>query len=352
MGLIAPALAGLALAALVAAGPALAGPVRVATYAPELTRKGPGLLLRDIRRGDAQALAAARVIARARPDVIVLTGLDWDYDGAALAAFADLVAAQGLDLPHRFAARPNAGLASGLDLDGDGRRGGPRDAQGYGNFLGEGGMAVLSRLPLGPVVDHSAALWRDLPGTLMPADTPAEVAAAQRLSSVAHWDVAVQTADGPLHLLAWSATPPAFEPRNTPRNHDEAVFWLSHLPDAPFVLLGKINLDAHDGGGLAQALAALGTVAQDPMPRAAYVPPQTGANASHGGDPALDTAFYGDRAPGHLRASTILPAHGLRVTGAGMIAADPATEAGRDAATASRHRLIWVDLALGADGPE
>ena len=44
MGLIRAGLLALALAA-----PASAETLRVATFSPELTRKGPGLLLRDIR---------------------------------------------------------------------------------------------------------------------------------------------------------------------------------------------------------------------------------------------------------------------------------------------------------------
>ena len=46
MGLIRAGLLALALAA-----PASAETLRVATFSPELTRKGPGLLLRDIRSG-------------------------------------------------------------------------------------------------------------------------------------------------------------------------------------------------------------------------------------------------------------------------------------------------------------
>lgn len=330
------------------AGPCWPDPIRLATFSPELTRKGPGLLLRDIRKGEDQVLAAVQVIVAAAPDVIVLTSFDWDYDGAALQAFAALLAEAGHDMPHRFAAQPNSGMATGLDLDGDGRLGTGDDAQGFGLFTGQGGMAVLSRLPLGEVTDYSAFLWRDLPGNLMPEIAP-EMAAVQRLSSVAHWDVPVQTASGPLHLLAWHATPPVFdgpEDRNGRRNHDEAVFWRKHLPDAPFVLIGDANLDPVDGDGRSVALAALLEVAQDPAPRGDWQPPQDGANARHRGDPALDTADWPDAdGPGNLRVDYILPARGLTVEDAGVLWPAP-DDPLAPAVDALRHKLVWVDLRL------
>lgn len=336
-----------ALAALMAT-PSAADTVRIATWDPGLSRMGPGLLLRDIRAADPQVLAAAQVIAAAAPDVILLTGFDWDMDGRALREFAAVVGQAGHAMPHHFSARPNSGMATGHDLDGDGRVGGADDAHGFGHFSGQNGMAVLSRLPLGTVTDHSALLWRDLPGNLMP-DTPSDVAAIQRLSSTAHWDVPVITAQGPLHLLAWAATPPVFdgpEDRNGRRNHDEAAFWLHHLPDAPFALIGNVNLDLTDGEGMPQALQSLLTKASDPAPRGAFQPPQDGANARHRGDPALDTAEYDASRSGNLRVDYILPAQGVTVIDTAAVWPAPDDPLADAVATASNHKLVWVDLAL------
>jgi hypothetical protein len=214
------------------AGGAFAEPLRIATYHTELSRDGPGLLLRDMRRDDAQVAAVAQVIAAADADVLLLLGIDYDLDLMALGALADRLAALGAPYPYRFALRPNTGMATGLDLDGDGRRGGPRDAQGYGRFAGEGGMAVLSRLPIRSeeVRDFSGMLWRDLPGALLPDGMAPDVQAAQRLSTTAHWEVPLDLPQGgTLRLLGWHATPPVFdgpEDRNGRRNHDEAAFWL------------------------------------------------------------------------------------------------------------------------------
>ncbi|WP_323716583.1 endonuclease/exonuclease/phosphatase family protein [Paracoccus aminovorans] len=324
-----------------------ADPLRIATYSPDLSRDGPGLLLRDLGREDAQVAAVVQVIAETRPDILLLTHFDWDFEGKALDAFAALLAQAGLDYPHRFAARPNSGMATGLDLNADGRFGSADDAQGFGRFTGQGGMAILSRHPIGPVTDYTDFLWRDLPGNLMP-PLPEKVVAVRRLSSTAHWDAVITVADKPLHLLAMSATPPVFdgpEDLNGRRNHDELAFWLRHLPDAPFVLAGNLNLDPLDSEGRPQALAAIMAHVTDPLPRSAGGAAATGGvNARHKGDPALDTGDWpDDKPPGNLRVDYVLPAKGLKVIDSGVFwpAEGPLAKA---ALAASAHRLVWVEL--------
>ena len=344
------ALAGAALLAALGLN-AQADPLRIATYGPDLSRDGPGLLLRDLTRtgkkADPQIAAVVQVITETRPDILLLTDFDWDHDGRALTAFADLLAKAGLDYPHRFAARPNAGMATDLDIDGDGRTRGAADAQGFGEFTGQGGMAILSRHPIGPVIDHSGFLWRDLPGQIMP-KLPPEVTAALRLSSSAHWDATITVAGKPLHLLAMAATPPVFdgpEDMNGRRNHDELAFWLHHLPDAPFVLAGMLNVDPADGDGRADALARIMAHVTDPEPRSkGGAAAKGGVNDGQKGDPALDTGDWpDDKPPGNLRADYVLPKKGLKILDAGVLwpEAGPMAEAAR---TASAHRLVWVDL--------
>ncbi|MFC3570889.1 endonuclease/exonuclease/phosphatase family protein [Paracoccus simplex] len=340
------ALAGAALIAALGVH-AQADPLRIATYSPDLSRDGPGLLLRDLGRRDAQVAAVTRVIAETRPDILLLTDFDWDFDGEALDAFAALLAQAGLDYPHRFAARPNSGMATGLDLNADGRLGTADDAQGFGAFTGQGGMAILSRHPIGPVTDYTEFLWRDLPGNLMP-PLPEAVAAIRRLSSTAHWDAVITVADRPLHLLAMSATPPVFdgpEDLNGRRNHDELAFWLHHLPEAPFVLAGNLNLDPEDSEGRPQALARLMAQVADPLPRSpGGAAAKGGVNDGHKGDPGLDSGDWpNDQPPGNLRVDYVLPSRGLKLLGAGVVwpAEGPLAQA---ALTASAHRLVWVDL--------
>lgn len=353
-----------ALALLLMTTPAWAAPLRVATYNPGLSRDGPGLLLRDIEKvKDSQIEAAIAVIAAAKADVILLTEIDWDYEGRALAALRLRLSGQGLDYPHAFAPQPNTGLATGLDLDGNDRLAEARDAQGYGAFTGQGGMAILSRYPLGEARDFSTLLWRDLPGGL--SEDAAEIAAIQRLSTTAHWDVPVQTPDGPLHLLAYAATPPVFdgpEDRNGRRNHDETAIWLRYLdgqlsekpPESPVVVLGAPNLDPVDGEGRRAAITALlaHPRLQDPGPASpgAAASPQTGANAAQQGDPARDTTLWpaeGEgNTPGNLRADMILPDARVSVAASGVLWPAPGDPFAASVAAASGHRLVWVDLTL------
>jgi hypothetical protein len=343
--------------ALLGACAAQADTLRVATYQVELSRDGPGLLVRDLTSGtDPQIAAVIQVIAQSRADVIVLTDIDYDYNLIALNLLADQLASAGASYPYRFALAPNTGLPTGLDLDGNGRRAEARDAMGYGLFAGDGGMAILSRLPIDndAVQDMTGLLWRDLPGAILPPDLAPEAGHIQRLSTTGHWIVPLILPTGRLTLLAWHASPPVFdgpEDRNGRRNHDEAALWRHYLdgalpyapPDGPFVLLGDANLDPADGDGRNAALIALLTDPrlQDPAPRSA----STHSDPSHTGDTATDTASFPD-GPGALRVDYILPSRDLTITASGVIwpaADDPALATVQ---TASRHRLVWVDIAL------
>lgn len=336
-----------------AAGPAGAETLRVATWNASLDRAGPGLLVKDLAEGDAQAEAVVRVLAALDADVILLTAVDYDRGGVALGLLAERLAAAGLDYPHRFAFRPNTGRQTGFDLDGNGRPGDPRDAQGFGLFSGHAGMAILSRLPVDTAGarDFSDFLWRDLPGGL--SDDPPDLAAVQRLATTGFWDVPVLTESGPLHLLAWHATPPVFdgpEDRNGRRNHDEAAFWRLYLdgalpmapPTAPFVLLGDGNLDPLDGDGRREGMAGLlaHPALQDPLPKGSH----GRTEPEQRGDPALDTVLYDDL--GGLRLDLVLPSAGLRVTAAGVLWPDAGDALWPDLTAASHHFPVWVDIAL------
>ena len=338
--------------------------LRIATYNTELQRDGPGLLLRDIGRAkDPQINAVIAVIVSVAPDILALQSFDWDYDGAALAAFADRLEQAGLAYPYRFALRPNSGMATGLDMDGDGRLGRPRDAQGYGLFTGQGGLAILSRYPIlqNDVQDFTSMLWRDLPGAILPTHPNGdpfpspEAQAAQRLSSNGHWVVPIALPNGQqMSLLTFQATPPVFdgpEDLNGRRNHDEIQFWrlflngeISTLPTGRFVLAGGANLDPFDSDGRNQAIA---TLLRDPRLQIispASIGAATSPDQGHSGPNELDTVDWPK--PGRLRVDYLLPSRDWRVTGSGVHWPEPGTVGHDDAITASRHRLVWVDLDL------
>jgi len=333
-------------------------------FATELSRKGPGLLLRDILKGeDAQVAAVAAVIARANPDVLLLTGVDWDHGGATLSALADVLAQHTAPYPHHYGPKPNTGMPTGLDLDGDGRTWRARDAQGWGLFTGQGGLALLSRFPLqrGEAMDYTALLWKDAPDAELPraadgsAFYSAEARAVQRLSTTGHWTIPLHLPSGSrLTVMAFAATPPVFdgpEDRNGLRNAAEILIWphildgaLGPAPTPPFVLLGTANLDPVDGEGRHAAIRALlaDPRLQDPAPRGAGPP----SDPTHRGPHALDTADWPEDGPGNLRVDYVLPSAGIEVLDAGILWSPAGTPEAEQEQAASRHRLVWVDLDL------
>ncbi|MBL4627841.1 MAG: endonuclease/exonuclease/phosphatase family protein [Roseicyclus sp.] len=283
--------------------------------------------------------ATVAVILEVRPDILTLQDFDYDADGLALAALAEALAQGGLYYPHQLVLRPNTGWPTGFDLDGDGYSDGPRDAHGYGRFNGSGGIALLSRYPLGEVRNFSDLLWRDLPDSAAEGVTPAAALPILRLHTVAAWDVAVQVPGGTFHVLMSHATTPVFdgpEDRNGLRNADEVRFWQLYLegwsPDGRafsaehFAIMGTLNVDPDRGEGLQAPLLALlnHPAVQDPGPDS-------------------PTTDWDEPTPGNLRVDYILPARSLHVQGAGVLwpSDGPLAEVVEEA---SDHRLIWVDV--------
>lgn len=306
-------------------------------------------MLRDTLKGDEQVQAIQTVVADVQPDILLLTDIDYDLNGHATAALA-----QAMRYPHWYTNRPNRGLPSTRDLDGNGRIGGAADAEGYGDFAGQGGMALLSHLPIleDQIRDFTTFPWADLPDALIPSgENPT------RLSTTAHWDIPLHLpSDQVLHILAWHATAPVFdgpEDRNGRRNHDEAAFWLHYLqgnlapaPPKDYVLLGTANADPHDGESRPAALNRLRSLTQDPKPSSPGG--IAAANPTHKGPPELDTADWpeGPNRPGNLRVDYVLPAKHLIVTDSGIFWPHPDDPMAKVAATASRHKLVWVDITL------
>lgn len=330
--------------------------LRIATWNAELSRTGPGVLLRDILSGeDAEVLFAVDHILKTTPDVLVLTGIDTDFEGHTARALAVALTQAGVAYPYVFSGISNAGLFTGRDLDKDGRLGQAKDAQSYGDFHGQGGLAVLSRLPIAAddIIDFSTLLWRDVPDVRLPDNFyDAGDLDVLRLSSTNHWNVPVMWGETSIHMLAFYATTPAFdgdEDRNGLRNADEVALWRHYLdggldtpaPDMPFVVIGDANLDPQDGEGRIEEMQALLTDPrlQDPQPRSAYA--KSIANETHTGDAALDTADWDDPMPGNLRVDYVLPSADLKVIDAGVSWSSASNSDG----ALFRHGLVWVDIA-------
>ncbi|MFC7327439.1 endonuclease/exonuclease/phosphatase family protein [Marinactinospora rubrisoli] len=377
------------------------GTVRFATFNASLNRAAEGRLVEDLSTGDnAQARTVAEIIQRSRPDVLLVNEFDYDADGTGAALFQRnyLSVGQGgaepIEYPYRYTAPSNTGVASGFDLNNDGRAvtepgrpGYGDDALGFGEFPGQYGMVVYSRFPIeeSAIRTFQNFRWADMPGARLPADPETgepfygeDELAVLPLSSKSHWDLPIRIGRDTVHFLVSHPTPPSFdgpERRNVRRNHDEIRLWADYVrPGAGgyiyddeghrgglpagerFVIAGDLNADPNDGNGEPGAIRQL---LEHPRVNDARPPAsegaveasadQGGANAAHVTDPALDTADFADEpGPGNLRVDYVLPSRSLRTAGGGVFwppSADPLSRlTGEYPFPGSDHRLVWLDV--------
>jgi len=328
--------------------------VRIATYNTHLARGAAGKLIAELEQGSAQVDAVIRVISAANPDILVINELDYDEERAALDLFQQRLADAGMEYGYRFVAPVNTGKPTGLDLTGDGKDYGPANAQGWGVFEGQFGMAVLSRLPVqgDDVRTFAGVRWSEMPDNLYPLDYyPEPALEVLRLSSKSHWDIPVRAADKTIHLLVSHPTPPVFdgdEDRNGRRNHDEIRFWTDYIDGkdwmlsdqgtegglpagAAFVVTGDLNSDPQNGDGRREAITGLldHRRVQDTQPKGAS---------------GLATSDFPE--VGQLRVDYVLPSINLAVAGSGVLWPDEDDPLAATVQSASDHRLVWVDLTI------
>ncbi|MEM9587034.1 MAG: endonuclease/exonuclease/phosphatase family protein [Planctomycetota bacterium] len=373
---------GLATSLLSATEPNAKRSIRIATFNVSLYGRSEGQIASRLSDGrDQQAEKIAKIVQAVRPDILLLNEIDYEPDHASVKHVIDFLASGevGIEYSHFYSAPSNTGIASGLDLNGDGKVEGPNDAWGYGVYPGQYSMAVLSRYPIDQqaVRTFQKFRWTQLAGAIRPTDPQSdqpfysdEVWNQLRLSSKNHVDVPIQLpGDRVLHVLASHPTPPVFdgpEDRNGARNHDEIKFWNEYLSDAPetefvddngqagplgslnasFVILGDLNSDPADGDSRHEAIANLlnHPRVQDPKPRGdggAESAKQHPSNKSHQGDPSFDTAFFGRN--GNLRVDYVLPSKDFQLTDQGVFW--PATSSKQSGwLQASDHRMVWVEV--------
>lgn len=365
--------------------------VRIATFNCSFNREREGQLVTDLEGGrNQQARKIARILRMTRPAIVLLNEFDFDQDGRAIRSFQneylnadqDWVSEAPVSYPYHFAAPVNTGVPTGRDLDHDGKSDGPGDAFGFGRFPGQYGMVVLSQFPIDPAAVRSfqQLLWKDMPGAVLPPTDGSgngswyseDDLAIFRLSSKSHWDVPIQVHGATLHFLVSHPTPPAFdgpEDRNGRRNHDEIRLWADYISGEPrdwlkddrgqtgnlagqamFVIAGDLNADPSDGASYRHAIQQL---LGHPKIDSTFTPSSEGGseasetqkqmNLQHQGNPAYDTADFGDRAVGNLRADYVLPSVTLKTISSGIFW-PAAGQPGADLVTASDHRLVWINV--------
>ncbi len=341
---------------------------------------------------DEQLRAAAEIIQRIKPDVLMLNEIDHHIEafhaGEDLALnarrFLEAYLAGGdnpLAFPYLYAAPCNTGLLSGKDLDNNGRaateadlhtRDYGGDAYGYGEYPGRFSMAILSRYPL--EIDQCRTfqkfLWKDLPDNRIPTEwySP-DAIEILRLSSKSHWDLPVRIGKKTVHLLLSHPTPPIFdgeEDRNGRRNYDEIRMWVHYVngdsvlvddsgkrgglaEGESFIIGGDLNAAPH-GDKLKVGLRAIDQLLEHPrMTDCRRLLVSEGAlNNREPGPPTYiesRTAGWGERG---LRIDHLIPSSNLAVVGGGVFWPDTLTDAHGAALAkkASDHRLIWLDINL------
>ncbi len=364
--------------------------VRVAVFnVRELTTEKLDAVDETGAGADPQLRAAAEIIRRVAPDILILneidhgTGSGVELDGPAQ-TFRDRYISgpeQTVELPFSFAAPNNTGRLSGLDLDRDGyvatqedlgSREYGNDAWGYGEYPGQYSMAVLSRFPidLERVRTFQEFLWADLPGHHLPeAFYGEQVSERIRLSSKSHWDVPVRLPGTTLHLLMSHPTPPVFdgdEDRNGRRNFDEIRFWALYLDDSPalrddrgeagglgpdnrFVIGGDLNAQPAPDQPTYDGIPAIGQLLSHPRvresgPWLSATGPLDAKTAGPPDFPERATANFG----GGSRVDYLLPDTALTILNGGLFWPSVAEDSiGNELAlAASDHRLIWLDLVI------
>ena len=369
--------------------------LRFATFNASLYAAKPGELAERLRnRKDDQLKRVAGIIQAVRPDVLLINEFDYDSTGRSVEDFIFnyLMRGQfGLDgIRYRFSyvGPVNTGIASPYDLNRDGKVEGPGDAWGYGAYPGQYGMLVLSRYPIATRQLRTFRLfkWKDMPNALLPIHGSGQAWYSDTmlrwfpLSSKSMWDVPIWTGSSLVHFIVSHPTPPAFdgdEKRNSRRNHDEIRLVADYVSgdqersayiyddeghrgglesDHPFVIAGDLNADPLDGNshpGAIDQLLKHDRIGSEPIPASEGGPESAhrmgGSNLTHRGDPAHDTAVFGDP-PGNLRVDYVLPSNDIRIVDSGVYW-PLSTENGAALLDATDHRLVWVDLEIPASKP-
>lgn len=342
------------------------GVLRIATFNSSLSRRHRTDLTKELTKGRSRQIrVVAETIAKAAPDILLLQEVDLNPANDNLDLFYSKFLRPMLKsalYPHRMHFESNTGEETAYDLDKDGKKGGPGDAQGYGFHHGQYAFALLSQFPIAQdeVRSYRKFLWRDLPKNHVAEIREGsslwyspEVQDVLRLSSKNHVLVPVQLPSTVLWLLASHPTPPVFdgsEDRNGWRNFDEIRLLTTlingmnprlisdekrrpiDLSKVHFTVLGDLNADPIAGDGHREAISELLNHPRlhSGVATGQYVP------RLHDSSGRSDlTSEFG------LRVDYVLPSAGIEVMRTGICKTPYIGER-----RASDHHLVWVDVKM------
>lgn len=271
------------------------GKIRFATINAQLIGEIEGDLIAQLESGeDLRAKKLAATLQTQRPNIVALTGVDFDEQQDAIKLFQEKYLARGQDgaqpIQYRYSyvAPVNAGVDSGSDLNHDGTVGGAEDALGHGDFPGQGGMVLLSQLPIqeSKVRTFNKLKWAELPNNRLSETsfTPLERKVMPLLSR-SLWDVPVVSGSQTVHVVVTHLSSPrelGVEQAETARHRDQLQFVQDYLgqggeqgyieddagqtgglePDAKFVLIGQLNSDPLEGSAQYRQLQELSAPAE------------------------------------------------------------------------------------------
>jgi hypothetical protein len=327
----------------------------------------------------------AEIIQRVNPDIILLNEFDRVDDNTTnIHYFINKYLGKSqhnqktINYPYFYQGPVNTGVKINADINHDGKHNkSPVDTHGFGQFIGQYGMVLLSKYP----IDEKAIRtfqhfkWHDMPNALKPVNPETKKSwftektwEKLRLSSKSHWDIPVKIDNQTIHILASHPTPPVFdgpENRNGKRNHDEIRFWFDYIngeqgayiyddnhnkspfgANQRFIIMGDQNASVLEGAAImtktSQGIIALlnSDKIQDPLPSSLG-----GATHQEGNlNSKNHTAYWG------MRADYVLPSKfGFSLKNSGVFWPTKNEETYRlikDRQASSDHRLVWVDVAL------
>lgn len=337
--------------------------IRFATFNGSLSREHSGWLLLNLTNpDDPQAKSMADVIQHQNPDVLLLTDVDYDSIDRARYLFEHnyLAVSQGgapaIKFANHFTGPANCGIASGYDLDHDGKvvttPGAPGyagDAIGFGMFPGQHGMLLLSKFPIEKqyIRTFTRFKWKRIPDAQLPMDANGkpwyahDALEMMRLASTNFWDVPI-VIDGKkvVHVIVNRPTSTATDDaahRNAKRNHDEIRFLSDYISGNDAVTPSRSYYISDDTG----LHGGLEVWSKSSVRTSANVPfIVMGQDNSTNAEPLLTHPLLKENAKSDR--PEILPSGQFKITGANALSPAPATQP--VSGSAPSQRFVYLDL--------